>query len=83
MPISYIGKDRLAADVRTIVRAFEGALKKLAVDRTDLKALIVAEHMITFAKSGEGDPVRLCDLTVEAIGRRRSSVHGGGVRRRG
>jgi hypothetical protein len=74
MPITYIGKDHLAADVRIIVRAFEGALKKLAVGRTDPKALIVAEHIITFAKSGEGDPVRLCDLAVEAVGRHRSSI---------
>lgn len=34
--------------------------------------LIVAEHIITFAKSGEGDPVRLCDLTVEAYAARAS-----------
>jgi hypothetical protein len=33
------------------------------VDRADPKALIVAEHSITFAKSGEGDPLRLCDAT--------------------
>jgi hypothetical protein len=82
MLINYIGKDCLAADVRIIVRAFEGALKKLAAGRTDPKALIVAEHIISLAKSGEDDQVRLCDLTVQTIARRRSSVHGGGVRRR-
>jgi hypothetical protein len=82
MTISYIGKDCLPADARIVARAFEDALKKLAVDRTHPKALIIAEHIITSAKSGELDPVRLCDLTVEAVRRRRSSVHGVGVRRR-
>jgi hypothetical protein len=77
MTISYIGKD-----CRILVRAFEDALKKLAVDRTHSKALIVAEYIITFAKSGERDPVRLCDLTVRAIGGRRLIVRGRSVHRR-
>jgi hypothetical protein len=46
----------------------KGALKKLVLDRTKPTALIVAEHIITFAKSG--------DLS-ESVGRRRSIVPAG------
>jgi hypothetical protein len=50
-----------------LVDAFDGALKKLEVDRTDAEALVVAKHLISIAKAGERDPVRLRDLTVKAV----------------
>jgi hypothetical protein len=59
-------KDRFAVDGDILVRAFEDALKELALNRTHPKALVVAQHIITFAKAGERDPVRLRDLTLEA-----------------
>jgi len=58
----------LATDAGILVDAFEGALKALRlVDRNDPAALVVANHIITFAKTGVLDPVRLRDLTLEAV----------------
>jgi hypothetical protein len=76
MPIDYSGN----AD---ILHAFKSALKKLMVDRKTPEALVVAKHIITFAKAGEHDPERLCDFTVEAlrIERHRSIEHSRGVER--
>src|SRR5262249_3123199 len=65
MPIDDSRKGYLATDV-ILVDAFDGALKKLAVDRRDPEALVVAKHLISIAKAGEGDPARLRDLTVKA-----------------
>jgi hypothetical protein len=61
------------ADADILVDAFEGALKKLEVERTDPAALVVAKHLISIAKAGVRDPVRLRELTVKAarIQRRR------------
>jgi hypothetical protein len=60
----------LATDAAVLVEAFEGALRELAlVDRDDLVTLVVANHIITFAKAGVLDPARLRDLTLEAIRR--------------
>jgi hypothetical protein len=67
MPIDYSGNGHLATDTSILVDAFEGALKKLAVDRRDPEALVVAKHIITFVKAGEHDPARLRELTVEAV----------------
>jgi hypothetical protein len=39
------------------------------VDRNDLATLVVANHIITFAKAGVVDPARLRDLTLKAIRR--------------
>ena len=60
MPIDYSGN-------AAILDAFERVLKKLMIERTHPEALIVAEHMIAFAKAGERDPTRLHDLTVQAV----------------
>jgi hypothetical protein len=60
MPIDHSGN----ADV---LDAFEGALKKLVVDRRHPEALVVAKHLISIAKTGAHDPARLCDLTVQAV----------------
>jgi hypothetical protein len=67
MAIDHSGNGYLAADADILVEAFKGALKKLAVDRTNPEALVVAKRMISFAKAGERSAVRLRDLTVEAI----------------
>jgi hypothetical protein len=65
----------LATDAGILVDAFEGALSELGVvDRNDPATSVVANHIIAFAKAGVLDPVRLRDLTVEAVqkeGRRR------------
>jgi hypothetical protein len=45
MPIDYSGN----AD---ILDAFEGALKELMVERKHPEALVIAEHIMTFAKAG-------------------------------
>lgn len=67
MPINYSIDDYLATDGNILVDAFDGALKKLVVDRRDPEALVVARHLISIAKAGERDPVRLRDLTVQAV----------------
>ena len=68
MPIDHSGNGYLATDAGILVDAFEGALKALRlVDRNDPAALVVANHIITFAKTGVLDPVRLRDLTLEAV----------------
>jgi len=60
MPIDHSGNVDILA-------AFEGALKKLVVDRRSPDALVVAERLMTLAKSGVRDPMRLRDLTVRAV----------------
>jgi hypothetical protein len=75
MPINYSGNGYLATDASVLVGAFEGVLRELGlVDRSDPAARLVAGLIITFAKAGEGDPVRLHDLTLEAfrMGQRQS-----------
>jgi hypothetical protein len=58
----------LAIDAAVLVEAFEGARNELGLaDRNDPAALVVAKYIIAFGKTGECDPVRLRDLTVEAI----------------
>jgi len=60
--------DYLAMDAAALVEAFEGALNELGlVDRKDPATLLVATRIITFAKAGESNSVRLRDLAVEAI----------------
>ena len=60
----------LAIDAAILVDAFEGALSELELaDRKDLATrLLVANHIITLAKAGEHNPLRLRDLTLKAIG---------------
>jgi hypothetical protein len=54
-------------EATVLVEAFEDT-KVLGIDRNDdLARLVVAKHIITFAKAGERDPARLRDLTVKAI----------------
>jgi hypothetical protein len=67
MPIDNSGEGCLATDVVVLVDAFDGALKKLQVNRTHPEALVVAKHLISIAKAGERDAARLRDLTVEAV----------------
>jgi hypothetical protein len=58
----------LAINAAILLDAFEGALKEWGVvDRNDLAALVIANHIIAFAKTGVLDPVRLRDLTVKAM----------------
>jgi hypothetical protein len=78
MPIDYSGNDGFLVD------AFERVLKKLMIERTHPEALIVAKHIITFAKAGERDPLRLHDLTEKAVRierrRLRDAIPGGVLR---
>jgi hypothetical protein len=68
MPIDYSGSGYLAAVASILAVAFEGVLRELGlVDRGDPAARLVAGHIIAFAKTGEHDPVRLRDLTLEAL----------------
>jgi hypothetical protein len=50
-----------------VLDAFEGALKKLVVDRRHPEALVVAKHLVSIAKTGVREPTRLRDLTVQAV----------------
>jgi hypothetical protein len=55
-------------DGAILVDAFEGVLEDLGLaDRNDPAAQVVANHLVTFAKAGERDPVRLRELTLEAV----------------
>jgi hypothetical protein len=65
MPIDYSGNAAILVD------AFERVLKKLMIERTHPEALIVAKHIITFAKPGERDPMRLRALTIQALQKKR------------
>ena len=67
MPVDFSGNGYLAIDAAVVVDAFETALEKLAVDRRNPEALVIAKHIITFAKAGERDPERLRELTVKAV----------------
>ena len=67
-----------AVDGAILVDAFDGALEDLGLaDRNDAVAQVAANHLVTFAKAGERDPVRLRELTLEAVrverNRRRTS----------
>ena len=66
-----------ALDGAILVDAFEGALKDLGLaDRNEPLAQTVANHLVTFAKAGERDPVRLRELTLEAVRVGRSRAQG-------
>ena len=55
-------------DITKMSAAFEAALRKLdLVDRTDPMTTEVAKLIIEFAKQGERDPERLCDLTLKQL----------------
>jgi len=57
-----------AADAAILVSAFDDTLSALGlIHRDDPATMLVANHIITFAKTGERDPVRLRDLTLRAI----------------
>ena len=53
-------------DVQALIAAFEDTLLDLA-DREGPITLIVAKHIIEFAKEGERDPTRLRDLAVKCV----------------
>ena len=58
----------LAMEATVLIEAFEHAVNLLGIDPNHGAArLVVAKHIITFAKAGECDPVRLCDLAVKAM----------------
>jgi len=55
-------------DIASMSAAFEAALGKLGlVDRTDPLTMEVAKLIIEFAKAGERDPERLCDLALQQL----------------
>jgi hypothetical protein len=62
----------LATEAGILIDAFEAALSELGlVDRNDPAVLVVANHIIAFAKTGILDPVQLCDLTTKAVRKER------------
>jgi len=69
VPYSVIAESGLEADaVSAVVLALERTLDALRLtDRTDPITKIVAYKLIEFARQGERDPQRLCDLTLQAI----------------
>jgi hypothetical protein len=64
----------IALDGDILVEAFDGVLRDLGiVDRNDPEVReVVAKEIITFAKVGVHDPVRLRDLALEAVRVQRS-----------
>jgi hypothetical protein len=55
-------------DIAQMSAAFEAALGKLGlVDRSDPATMAVAKLIIEFAKVGERDPERLCDLVLKQL----------------
>jgi hypothetical protein len=77
MPIRLVVENSyLAIDAGILIDAFEAALKELGLsDRNDTAALVVAKHLISFAKAGVLDPVQLRDLTVKAVRERPSPAN--------
>jgi hypothetical protein len=77
MPIRLVVENSyLATDAGILIDAFEAALKELGLsDRNDTAALVVAKHLISFAKAGVLDPVQLRDLTVKAVRERPSPAN--------
>jgi hypothetical protein len=66
----------IETDAGILIDAFEAALKELGLsDRNDTAALVVAKHLISFAKAGVLDPVQLRDLTVKAVRERPSPAN--------
>jgi hypothetical protein len=55
MRVDFSGNAYLATDAAVVVDAFETSLEKLAVDRRNPEALVVAKHIISFANAGERD----------------------------
>jgi hypothetical protein len=61
----------LATDAGILIDAFEAVLNELGlVDRNDPAVLVVANHIIAFAKTGILDPAQLRDLTIKAVAER-------------
>ena len=68
IPILINNDKSFAGDAAALIVAFEDTLTVLGlVDRDDPATLLVANHIIALAKTGERDPVRLRDLTLKAI----------------
>ena len=71
MPIRPFLKDDHSfgpEDIAKMSAAFESALRKLELaDRNDPGATAVAKLIIEFAKAGERDPERLCDLALQQL----------------
>ena len=62
----------LATDAGSLIDAFEAALNELGLaDRNDPAVLVIANHIIAFAKTGILDPAQLCDLTIKAVRKER------------
>jgi hypothetical protein len=62
----------LATDAGVVIEAFQAALNELGlVDRNCPAALVVANCIIAFAKTGVLDPVELSDLAVKAVRKER------------
>jgi hypothetical protein len=55
-------------DIKVITAAFEDALSSLGlVDRADPLTEIVAKKIIECAQTGERDPIRLRDYTIQSL----------------
>jgi hypothetical protein len=54
--------------VALLTKAYEDALRELALtDRTDPLTEIVARKIIDYARMGERDPDRLCELALKSL----------------
>jgi hypothetical protein len=69
VPYSVIAESGLEADaVSAVLLALERTLGSLGLtNRTDPLARVVAFKLIEFARQGERDPERLCDLARKSI----------------
>jgi hypothetical protein len=56
--------------IERMTAAYENVLKVLQLtDRADPITELVARKIIEFARAGENDPERLCQRTVDALGK--------------
>ena len=68
MPARFIDSSVDTETVKAIMTAFDWARRDLGlVAQNDAVTDFLARKVVEFAKQGERDPTRLCDLTLAAI----------------
>jgi hypothetical protein len=56
-------------DIERLTTAYEQALVRLGLDRTDPFTETIARRIIDIAQAGVKDPHQICRLTIEQLGR--------------
>ncbi len=64
--------------VKAMGGAFDGVIRELDdMGQYSIAREVIAEQIIALAKTGERDPDKLCELTMDALGVRRLAAHSG------